>query len=377
VSKTLRIIATLTGIFVALLGISACGSSGIPGNAIVSVNGTAITTSTFDHWMGIAVGSRASRSGGEAVVPVPPNYTACVAHLVKVSPKPVNGQKAPTATELKSVCEMEYKSLQTEVLGFLISSTWIIGEASSLGVNLSDAEVKREFAKIEHAQFPKASEFKKYLASSGETTSDLLLRMKVSLLSEKIQKQVVKDTGKVTQAQIAKYYEENKSKFGTPEKRNVRVILTKTEAAAASAKKEIESGESFASVARKDSLASPIPASGDLLKNVVKGEEEKALDTAIFSAKPRTLGGPVKTPFGYYVYEVVRITAGTQESLSKVQAAIKQQLISTGEQSALSKFTKDFKKKWMEKTECRVGYIVEDCKQYKAQKAAGDADTEG
>ena len=42
-------------------------------------------------------------------------------------------------------------------------------------------------------------------------------------------------------------------------------------------------------------------ANGGLLKEVVQGEEEKALDTAIFSAKTRVLGGPVKMPFGYYI----------------------------------------------------------------------------
>ena len=81
--------------------------------------------------------------------------------------------------------------------------------------------------------------------------SDLLLRVKLNMLSQKIQKQIIKDKSKVTQAQVTKYYNENKSKYGTPEKRCVRIILTKTEAAATSAKKEIESGKSFASVAKK------------------------------------------------------------------------------------------------------------------------------
>ncbi len=85
------------------------------------------------------------------------------------------------------------------------------------------------------------------------------------------------------------------------------------------------------------------------------------------------LGGPIKTPFGYYVYEVVSVTAGTQEPLSKVKSTIKAQLVATGQQSALSKFVKEFKKKWMAKTECRTGYSVADCKGYKAPKSSGTA----
>jgi foldase protein PrsA len=365
---TLRSISALGAVLFALVGIAACG--GIPGDAVVQVGGTPITKTAFEHWMKVASASSASGTTAKPVVPEPPSYSACISHLAATAPKPAKGQSAPTTAQLKSQCEQQYKSLQSEVLGFLISSQWVIGEASSLGVKLSDAEVKKEFTKIKSTQFPKAAEFEKFLASSGQSVSDLLLRVKLNLLSQKIQKQIVKKKSTVTQAQITKYYEENKSKYGTPEKRNVRIVLTKTEAAAQSAKKEIESGKSFASVASKVSIDPTSKANGGLLKEVVKGEEEKALDTAIFSAAKNTLGGPVKTPFGYYVYEVVSVTTGTQEPLSKVQSTIKQQLIATGEQSALSKFVKEFKKTWMNKTECRSGYMVADCKGYKAPKTS-------
>jgi foldase protein PrsA len=371
VSKNLKYLSALGAVLFALVGISACG--GIAGDAVVQVGGTAITKTTFDHWMGIAAASSASGATEKPAVPEPPNYTTCVAHLAKISPKPAKGQKAPTTAALKSECATQYKSLQSEVLGFLISSQWVLGEAGSLGVKLSDTEVKKEFTKIKAAQFPKAAEFEKFLASSGQSVSDLLLRVKLNLLSQKIQKKIVKQKGTVSEAQVSKYYNENKSKYGTPEKRNARIILTKTEAAAASARKEVESGKSFASVASKVSVDPTSKANGGLLKEVVKGEEEKALDTALFAASKGVLGGPVKTPFGYYVYEVLSSTPGTQEPLSKVKAEIKEQLVSTGEQSALSKFVKDFKKKWMDKTECRSGYMVQDCKGYKAPKTSGTA----
>jgi len=370
VSKPLRFLSALGAVLFALVGLSACG--GIPGNAVVQVAGTPIKKTAFEHWMKVASASTTSETGTteKPVVPEPPKYTACIAHLAATAAKPAKGQAAPTTAKLKSECATQYKALQSEVLGFLISSQWVIGEASSLGVKLSDAEVKKEFAKIKNEEFPKAAEFEKFLASSGQSVSDLLLRVKLNLLSQKIEKKIIKDKSKVTQAQIAKYYNENKSKYGTPEKRNVEIILTKTEAAAGSAKKEVESGKSFASVAKKVSIDPTSKANGGLLKEVVKGEEEKALDTAIFSTAKNVLSGPVKTPFGYYVFEVLSTAPGSQQPLSKVQATIKQQLISTGQQSALTKFTKDFKNKWKAKTDCRSGYVVADCKSYKAPKTS-------
>jgi foldase protein PrsA len=369
-----RSIPALGAVFFAVLGLSACG--GIPGNAVVQVGGKPITKSTFEHWLGVAAASSATTAtGGKPVLPVPPDYTACISHLQATTPKPAKGQPPVTTAALKSQCEQQYKSLQQEVLGFLISADWVVGEAEHLGVKISDKEVQKEFEKIKTQQFPKPAEFQKFLASSGQTVSDLLLRVKLNLLSAKIQSKISKTKGTVTKAQVEKYYNEHKSAYGTPEKRTIEIILTKDEATANKAKKEIEAGKSFASVAKAVSIDPTSKAKGGVIVGVTKGEEEQALDSAIFSAKVNTLGGPVKTPFGYYIYEVKSITPGNQQTLAQSEAAIKQQLSTTGQQAALTKFVKEFKTKWTGKTECRSGYAVMDCKGFKAPKAESGAAT--
>ena len=368
--KAIRVTAALGAVLFASAALAACG--GIPGDAVVSVDGKSITKDTFNHWMNVAAASSAASTGGKPAIPVPPKYTACIASA-KAAAKPAKGQKAPTEAQLKSQCEQQYKSLQQEVLGFLISSNWVLGEANSLGVKASDKEVKKQFEKIKSQQFPKAAEFEKFLTSSGQTVSDLLLRVKLNLLSSKIQQKIVKQKSKVTHAQVAKYYTENPKRFGVPEKRNLLIILTKTEAQAKKAKQEIESGKSFESVAKRVSIDPTSKSNGGKLAGVVKGQEEKALDAAVFSAKKNVLSGPIKTPFGYYVFEVQSITPASQQSLKQAEASIKAQLTATHQQAALSKFVKDFKKKWMAKTECRAGYMVADCKGYKAPKTKSTA----
>lgn len=367
--KHFRFISALGAVFFAVLGLAACGGGGIPGNAVVQVGGNPITKATYEHWLSVAAASSSAAVPGKTapkpIVPDPPNYTACIAHLEATAPKPAKGQAKPTAAQLKTQCEQQYKSLQQEVLGFLISSAWVLGEAESKGVKVSDAEVKKQFEQIKTQQFPKPEEFKKFLASSGQSVSDLLLRVKLNLLSSKIQQKVSKEKGTATQAQISKYYNEHKSQFGAPEKRNVKIILTKTEAQANKAKQEIESGKSFSSVAKAVSIDPTSKAKGGEITGVVKGQEEKALDEAIFSAPKGKLGGPVKTPFGYYIYEVTGTTKGNQQTLAQAQASIKQQLTAQQQQQALSKFVKEFRTRWEGKTECRSGYVVQDCHEYK------------
>ncbi|HWW90993.1 MAG TPA: peptidyl-prolyl cis-trans isomerase [Solirubrobacteraceae bacterium] len=369
-SRTLRFIPALGAVLFALFGLAACG--GIPGNAVVQVGGTPVTKDAFKHWMAVAATATAATAGGAAakpVLPEPPSYKACITHLQATTPAPAKGQTAPTTAQLKSQCEQQYKQLQQQVLGFLISSDWVLGEAGSLGVKVPDAEVHKQFAKIKTSQFPRAAEYEKFLATSGQTTSDLLLRVKLNLLSSKIQEKVAKRKHTVSKAEIEKYYNENKQRFGTPEKRNVELILAKTEAEANKAKHEVESGTSFASVAKKVSIDPTSKANGGLL-SVVKGQQEKALDEALFSAKQNVLGGPLKTAFGYYVYRVKSSSPGSQQPLSQAEAAIKSQLTATQSQTALSSFVTAFRNKWKAKTECRSGYVVKDCKQFKEPKTS-------
>jgi len=367
VSKIIRSLTALGAVCIAVVALSACGS-GLSSDAVVQVNGTPITKTEFSHWLAIAAASSTVGTGTKPVLPDPPNYTACIAHLAATAPKPAKGQSAPTTAQLKSECEQQYKSLQSEVLGFLISSQWVLGEGSSLGIKLTDAEVRKQFEKIKNEEFPKAAEFEKFLTSSGQTPSDLLLRVKLNMLSQKIQQHISKEKSTVSAAQVEKYYNENKSKYGTPEKRAVKIILTKTEAEAKAAKQEVESGKSFASVAKAKSIDPTSKAAGGLISEVTPGEEQSALNSAIFSAKTNVLSGPVKTPFGYYIYEVKSITPGSQKSLAEVKTAIKAQLAATGQQTALTSFVKEFKKKWTAKTVCRKGYVVADCKTYVAPK---------
>ena len=366
-SRAFRLIPALGAVFFAVAGLSACG--GIPGDAVVQVNGHSITKATFNHWMGVAsASSNTTGATAKPAIPEPPSYAACIAHLQASEPKPVKGQAAPTTTQLKAQCEQQYKALQQEVLGFLVSAEWVIGEASHVGVKVTDTEVKKKFAEVKTQQFPKAAEFEKFLATSGQSVSDLLLRVKLNLLSAKIQQKVANTKAKITQAQITKYYNENKQRFGKPESRNIEIILTKTEAAAKKAKQEVESGKSFASVAKRVSIDPTSKASGGALKGVVKGQEEKALDAAIFAVKANVLSGPVTTPFGFYIYEVTGISPGSPQTQAQAQASIKQQLTATQQQTALSNFVKEFKKRWTGRTDCRAGYVVADCKQYKAPK---------
>ena len=73
--------------------------------------------------------------------------------------------------------------------------------------------------------------------------------------------------------------------------------------------------------------------------------------------------GPVKTQFGEYLFEVTKVTPASQQTLAEAKDTIKQTLQSQNQQKALETFSKDYSKRWKEKTDCREGYVIQQCKQ--------------
>ncbi|HEY4097908.1 MAG TPA: peptidyl-prolyl cis-trans isomerase [Baekduia sp.] len=354
----------MSAFFVLPLALSACGGGGIPGNAVIKIGSDPIKTSEFDHWMQVAATGQQQQTGatGKAQIPQPPDFKACIVQKKKTATKPAKGQPTPTDATYKAQCKTEYDGLKDSVMQFLISSAWIEGESHDQGVKISDTDVKKDFDKQRQTSFPKDADYTKFLQTSGYVQEDLLYRIRVNDLSTKLRDHVLKGSDKVSDAAISSYYNKNKSKFAQPEKRDLKIVLTKTEAQAKAAKAKLDAGQSFATVAKKYSIDQGTKDNGGLLAAVPKGQQEKALDDATFKADKGKIEGPVKTQFGYYVFEVAKITPGSQQTLDQSKASIKQLLVSQQQQNKLNAFVKTFQKKWKDRTDCRKGYATSDCK---------------
>src|SRR3954465_10866350 len=369
--RNLRLFLAVGAIAVPAVALSACGDS-VPGNSVAKVGGDSITKAQFQHWMQVAAISSQGALPGQkktaAAVPQPPDFAACVAQKTKSAPKPAKGQPKPTAAQFKAQCKQEYEGLRDQVLQFLISAQWIKGEASDQGVKVSDAEVNKQFQQTKKQSFPKEADYQKFLKSSGMSQDDILFRVRLDTLSNKLRQKVTKGKDKVTDAQIAAYYNKNKARFAQPERRDLRIVLTKTKDKADQAKAAIQGGQAFKSVAKKFSTNQASKSQGGVLLAVAKGQQEKALDTAVFKAKKGQLVGPVKTQFGYYVFKVQKVTPASQQSLKQAKQTIKQLLASQGQQKSLDSFVKDFRKKWKDKTNCADGFVTQDCKNAPKEK---------
>jgi len=368
VNRILRLLPALGAFFVAAIALAACGDS-VPGNAVARVDDSSITRTDFDRWFNVAASSNPATATGKASYD-PPTYAKCIAQKRTTAPKPAKGQPATTDAQFKTQCQQEYEGLRDQVLQFLILQKWVAGEAKDQGIKVSDKENAAAFAKAKKDTFPKEADFQKFLKQSGMTVSDAEFQVAFNTIYVKLRENALKSAAKVTDKAVAAFYNKNKKRFATPETRDLRVVLTKTKEKADAAHKALAKGDSWTKVAKKYSIDTASKGNGGSLIGIAKGSQEKAFDDAIFAAAKGKLTGPVKVQFGYYVFQVQKITPAKQQTLKEASPAIKQELTATNQKNADDKFNKDLRDKWKGKTNCRDGFVMDQCKNFKAPKTA-------
>ena len=370
--KSLRSILALGAFFVAgALMVAGCGSS-VPTNSVATVAGNPISVQAFNHWMYVAAKGQAAQSPGQPVIVPndPPNFTKCVTQVKAEIPS----LKKTADKTLKADCGQLFTSLSGQVMDFLIKAYWYQADAHKLGIRITDAQVNKALTTAKKQQFSTSAQYQTFLKTSGQTTADILFRVRVNQIYSKL---TARHPTTVTPAAIAAYYAAHKSQFGTPETRNMRIVLTKTAAQASAAKKAIQGGQSWTVVAKKYSTDLTTKNKGGLLTGVTAGQQDAALSKAAFAAPLNKLLGPITGQFGYYVLDVIKITPSTQKTLAQSSALIKQTLSGQLTTTAQSAVDAHAKKDWFTKTTCRKLYAMADCPGYKAPKTAATTGAAG
>jgi foldase protein PrsA len=349
----------LAAVALGVVAFTGCGND-VPAGAVAKIGDSTITQDEFDKWMTIAVKGQSQQQGGAAAVPEPPDFEKCI-EAKKKTPVP-KGQQKPSDSALKKQCKTEFDTLKREVMQFLIQGEWVQQEAEKRGVTVKDAELQKALEDQKKQVFPNDKQYQQFLKTSGMTNADVLFRVKLNELQQRLTQKVTEDAKNVSNEDISTYYEKHKKQFAQPERRDLRVVLTKTEAKANQARQALQSGQSFKKVVKQYSIDEASKSQNGLLPAVSEGQQEKAFDSAIFSADKGKIEGPVKTQFGWYVFEVEKITKASQQTLEQSKDTIKNLLRSQGQQKALDEFVKQFREDYKEETNCADDFRVVECK---------------
>jgi foldase protein PrsA len=263
----------------------------------------------------------------------------------------------------------QYEQIKQGAMNDLLDRVWIEGEAKDLGVTATPDEVSKLRQQTVSQNFRSKAEFEQFLKQSHFTAQDIRARIKLQILSNKIQQQVLEGVPAVTPSEISEFYNEAKAQFVQPATRDVRLILNKDQAKVEAAKSALEGDSSDASwqkIAAQYSTDASSKANGGLRPSLSNGLLEQPLNDKVFAAGKGEIVGPVKTPLGYYVFEVVKTTPGRTVPLNRsTKTQIQSQLSQQRQQDAFSQFVNSFGSKWRARTFCASGYVIDRCNNFR------------
>jgi foldase protein PrsA len=249
-------------------------------------------------------------------------------------------------------------------LTFLIASNWLIGEAAEQGLPVSGAAVERALKQRMESVPNGRSEFEEELASTGQTTDDVKLEIKAQLATRALRSLVLSQMPIVTAEQgIIDYYHRHIASFRVPDKRLVDLIEgidSRTEAVTLG--RRLGPGARFAKRALHESVARQTPAEAAHAANA-------ELVHAIFAAVPGKVAPPARFNDGWALIVVRRTVPGRTKGLKEVEVEIQKRLLVELRRKRFAEFAKDLRRRWTARTDCRPGFVVQKCSQYRGRLA--------
>jgi len=167
--------------------------------------------------------------------------------------------------------------------------------------------------------------------------------LKKRVVVEAFLKKKVEEQSDITDADMQKFYEQNKEKFKTGEQVHASHILVKTEKEAQDVLAEVKKGGNFEELARKHSIDGAATKGGDL-GWFGKGSMIPEFEKVVFGLKEGELSGIVKTQFGFHIIKLTgKRPAGTRP-FDEVKDQIKAAMLPEKQQAIFQKVKEDLKK---------------------------------
>ena len=251
----------------------------------------------------------------------------------------------------------ERKQLDQQAVAFLVQRVELAQAAGDLKVEVTDKDVAARLDQIKKQYFGgDEKRYEKQLKQQGLTDAQVRRDVRANVISEKIFAEVTKDV-KVTDADVQKYYTDNKAQYGTPESRDVRHILVKTRAQANQLYDQLKAGASFATLAKKYSQD---PGSKDQggKYTVVKGQTVAPFEQTAFLLEKNQISRPVKTQYGYHIIQPLSEVkpASTQPLDKNLKEQIRTQLQTQKKNESMNTWVKDLQKRYEDKVDYAAGF---------------------
>jgi peptidyl-prolyl cis-trans isomerase C len=177
----------------------------------------------------------------------------------------------------------------------------------------------------------------------GADIEEKLRDLKKRLIVESFLKKKVETESQVSDADLQKFYEQNKEKFKTGEQIRASHILVKTEKEAKDILAKIKAGGNFEELAKKNSVDSSAAKGGDL-GWFGKGSMVPVFEKAALALKEGQVSDVVKSDFGFHIIKLTGKRAAGIRPLEEVKDQIKGAIMPTKQQEVFQKIKEELKK---------------------------------
>ncbi len=127
----------------------------------------------------------------------------------------------------------------------------------------------------------------------------------------------------VTDAEVQAYWDAHQSELSVPEKRSVRIAVTPDEDKARTLAAAWSGGVSWDEVQKQAQPAGSAIVLDDAAAAEIPSPE---LAAAVFAAAPDVVAGPVKSALGYQVFQVTKVTPGSNATLADAAPGIREKI---------------------------------------------------
>ena len=271
--------------------------------------------------------------------------------------------------------DAQFEQIKEAAINDLLDQAWLTGEAAEIGVTATDREIDNEFQTIRQDQFPNEAAFQTFLEDSGFSEEEVLDRVRLQVLSRKIEEQITSDVTEVPEDEIEEFYESSKENFTTPETRDIRLIVADNQADADEVEAALEESsetKDYARLAREFSTNGSSSQGGRTV--ATEGAFPDPAGSEVMSADEGAKLGPIEAGGDFYFFRVDTINAEETQTLDDVRQQIQQQLLPTLQQQAMSDFVADYNAKWTSRTFCAEDFTVARCSNFEGDGRIESAD---
>ena len=235
--------------------------------------------------------------------------------------------------------KQELLKAEAQIVDYIIANKLIEKYAGENNISYTEKEFSDEFEKLQTTSFKTKEEFTKYLTDNSISEDLLKSQLRNQLLANKVFAKLTEGIS-ITEAEVNKYYEENKSTlFNDPEQIKISHILVQYGEQDTTKKikedalekinmvaQKLKDGETFENMANKYSEDANSNTVGGDIGYFSKGQLVTEFEDVAFVLETGKVSDVVETQYGFHLIMVTEKKESAVKAYDEVKDSIKEYL---------------------------------------------------